>query len=105
MLDDNERLALALTQGGGTAEFTTSDKFSGEASLRVTPPQRYSSQIEGWSFRIREKPVAGEYRYIRFAWKSPDASGVMMELADDGQWPPAEKPLRRYFAGKNLSGW
>lgn len=105
LLDDNERLALALTEGDGTAEFTTSDKFSGAASLRVTPPQRYSSQIEGWDFRIREEPVAGEYRYIRFAWKSPDASGVMLELADDGGWPPAEKPLRRYFAGKNLSGW
>ena len=105
LLDDNERLAMALTEGDGTAEFTTSDKFSGEASLRVTPPQRYSSQIEGWSFRIREEPVAGEFRYIRFAWKSPDASGVMLELADDGQWPPAEKSLRRYFAGKNLSGW
>ncbi|MCC7338277.1 MAG: c-type cytochrome [Pirellulaceae bacterium] len=105
LLDDNEHLALALNQGDGTAEFTTSDKFSGEASLRVNPPQRYSAQIEGWEFRIREKPDAGEYRYIRFAWKSPDASGVLIELADDGQWPPAEKPLRRYFAGKNLSGW
>ncbi len=105
LLDDNERLAVALTEGAGTAEFTISDKFSGEASLRVTPPARYSSQIEGWGFRIREKPIVGEYRYIRFAWKSPHASGVMMELADDGQWPPAEKPIRRYFAGKNLTGW
>ena len=105
LLDDNERLGLALTEGSGTAEFTTSDKFSGEASLRVTPLQRSSSHIQGWGFRIREKPIVGEYRYIRFAWKAPHASGVMMELADDGQWPPADKPLRRYFAGKNLSGW
>ena len=105
LLDDNERLGLALSEGAGTVEFTTSDKFSGETSLRVTPPQRYSSKIEGWGFRIREKPVVGEYRYIRFAWKSAHASGVMLELADDGQWPPAEKPLRRYFAGKNLTGW
>ena len=105
LLDDNESLALSLNEGKGTAEFTASDKFSGESSLRVTPPQRFSSRIEGWEFRIRENPAVGEYRYIRFAWKFPRASGAMIELADNGQWPPAGKPLRRYFAGKNLSGW
>ena len=29
----------------------------------------------------------------------------MLEFAADGTWPPAEKPLRRYHAGKNTSGW
>ena len=29
----------------------------------------------------------------------------MLELADDGRWPPANRPLRRYFAGKNTTGW
>ncbi len=105
LLDDNQALATALNEGTGTAEFITSDKFSGESSLRITPPQRFSPRIKGWEFRIREKPIVGEYRYIRFAWKSPQASGVMLEFADDGQWPPADQTLRRYFAGKNLTGW
>ena len=26
-------------------------------------------------------------------------------MAADGSWPPAEEPLRRYYAGKNSSGW
>ncbi len=105
LLDDNQALAAALNEGSGSAEFITSDKFSGEASLRITPPQRHSPRINGWEFRIREHPAAGEYRYIRFAWKSPQASGVMLEFAADGQWPPADQTLRRYFAGKNLTGW
>ncbi len=105
LLDDNPNLAAALNEGTGTAEFITSDKFSGESSLRITPPQRFSPRIKGWEFRIREKPAVGEYRFIRFAWKSPQASGVMLEFADDGQWPPADQTLRRYFAGKNLTGW
>lgn len=105
LLDDNQSLAAALNEGTGTAEFITSDKYSGEASLRITPPQRFSPRIQGWEFRIREKPAVGEYRYIRFAWKSPQASGAMLEFADNGHWPPADQPLRRYFAGKNLTGW
>ncbi|MCA9134609.1 MAG: hypothetical protein KDA45_15685, partial [Planctomycetales bacterium] len=105
LLEDNQALAQSLTDGEGTAEFITSDKFSGEASLRVTPPQRYSPRIPGWEFRIRENPGVGEYRYLRLAWKSPQASGVMLELADAGQWPPADQPLRRYFAGRNLTAW
>ncbi len=29
----------------------------------------------------------------------------MMELANDGNWPPAEKPLWRYYSGNNTTGW
>ncbi|WP_397568750.1 PVC-type heme-binding CxxCH protein [Schlesneria sp. T3-172] len=105
LLDDNPSMAMSLSEGEGTAEFVTTEKFAGESCLRITPPQRYSARIKGWEFRIREKPVVGEYRYLRFAWKSPQASGVMLELADEGMWPPAEEPLRRYFAGKNLTAW
>src|SRR5439155_22962696 len=45
------------------------------------------------------------YRYLRFDWKSAGAQGVMIELAADGLWPPADKPLRRYYSGRNTSGW
>ena len=105
LLDDNEALATAFNKGEGTAEFITREKFSGESSLLITPPQRYCDRIKGWEFRIREKPTVGEYRFIRFAWKAPQASGVMLEFAADGQWPPADQPLRRYFAGRNLTPW
>ena len=29
----------------------------------------------------------------------------MIELADDGRWPSASKPLRRYYSGKNTTSW
>jgi len=105
LLDDNQALATSLNEGQGTAEFITDDKFSGESCLRIGPPQRYSPRIPGWEFPIREKPSVGEYRFIRFAWKSPKAAGVMLEFADNGQWPPPDQTLRRYFAGKNLTQW
>lgn len=106
LLDDNASLAAKLTEGNGTAEFTTTDKYSGESCLLVTPLQRSSARIDGWAFKIRETPNDGEYRYLRFAWKAQrGTSGVMLELAADGQWPAADVTTRRYFAGKNLTPW
>jgi putative heme-binding domain-containing protein len=105
LVDENRQFIDALNEGAGMAEFIGADKYTGQVSLRVKPPQRYSPRIKGWEFRIREHPGAGQYRYLRFAWKSTDAHGIMLELADDGRWPPAESPLRRYHAGRNTTGW
>lgn len=105
LLDENPALVELLNQGDGIAEFITSDKFAGQSCLQITPPQRHAPRIKGWEFKIREYPGPGEYRYLRFAWKVADAHGVMIELAASGQWPPAQKPLRRYFAGRNTTGW
>ena len=105
LVDENRELIEALNEGAGMAEFIAADRHAGQVSLRVTPPQRFSPRIKGWEFRIRENPGPGEYRYLRFAWKSAGAHGVMLELAADGRWPPAEKPLRRYHAGRNTTGW
>jgi putative membrane-bound dehydrogenase-like protein len=105
LVDDNLDFIEALDEGAGTAEFIRADKHTGQVSLRVTPPQRFSPRIKGWGYRIRENPGPGEFRYLRLAWKSAGAHGVMLELAADGQWPPAERRLRRYHAGRNTTGW
>jgi len=105
LLDDNVNLAAALNQGDGTAEFVSTDHVAGLMALRVSPFQRHSPSIPNWSFRIRENPGPGEFRYLRFAWKSDGASGVMLELATDNHWPKPDKPIGRYVAGKNDTAW
>lgn len=105
LFDDNQSFVEALTQGDGTAELISDDAATGRAALRLTPPQRYAARIAGWEFRIREKPGPGEYRYLRFSWKGPRARGVMLELADNGAWPPADQAVRRYVAGENSTTW
>jgi putative membrane-bound dehydrogenase-like protein len=105
LLDDNLDLVSLLNEGAGEAEFESTDVHVGRVSLRISPPQRYSAKIPGWQFPIREKPGVGEYRYLRFAWKTESGDGAMLELAADGRWPPAGTPLRRYFAGRNDTGW
>lgn len=105
LLDDNRQLVTALNEGAGTAEFVSDDQHVGRFSLRVTPPQRYSRRIPGWEFPIRERPGPGEYRFLRFAWKTENAHGIMLEIAADGNWPPAGEPVRRFHAGRNTTNW
>jgi len=105
LFDDDSAFAAILGEGEGQARIEPADKLSGAAALRIAPPQRWNLRIPGWQYPIAENPGPGEFRYLRFAWKSLGAAGVMIELAADGQWPPAEKPLRRYYSGKNTTGW
>lgn len=125
LFDDEPSFLAVLAEGGATTSLTRDDKHSGQAALRLTAGQRHSPRIEGWQYRVVEDPAAFDkaaelaaekqanpaaapvrsFRYLRFAWKSAGATGVMFELAGDGNWPPADKPLRRYFSGQNSSGW
>ena len=105
LFDEDSAFAAVLAEGDGTASADQEAPFSGSFSLSITPPQRFSLRIPGWEYPIRENPAPGEYRYLRFAWKSRGGRGVMIELAGDGKWPPVDKPVWRYYSGKNTTGW
>jgi hypothetical protein len=96
--DDADALIKQLSNDGGGfdgAEATRElrDVYSGVASIRVTPFQRFGSGIQGWNYPIVEKPQAGQYRYLRFAWKRVGAQGIMIQLHSNGSWN------QRYLAG------
>ncbi|VTT98693.1 tolq-type transport protein : Uncharacterized protein OS=Pirellula staleyi (strain ATCC 27377 / DSM 6068 / ICPB 4128) GN=Psta_4371 PE=4 SV=1 [Gemmataceae bacterium] len=86
-------------QGAGARE--DRDVFAGVEAARVTPMQRYASRLPGWGFRIVETPKnAGEFRYLRFAWKKVGGNGIMVQLHDTTKtW------FHRYYAGRNVYGW
>jgi putative membrane-bound dehydrogenase-like protein len=105
LFDGDKALVRALNEGEGRAELSTVESFAGKASLRVSPPQRFSARIPGWNYRIVEKPGPGEYRYLRLAWKTPAGRGVMVELADGGAWPPPDSPRGRLYSGENTTAW
>jgi putative heme-binding domain-containing protein len=105
LFEDDASFATMLSEGAGTATIETGDRFSGAAALAITPPQRWNLNIPGWQYRITEKPGPGEFRYLRWAWKSRGGQGVMIELAGGGRWPPPDKPLWRYYSGANTTGW
>src|SRR5262245_18115858 len=99
--DDAARLARSLNPGEdltnlGRAGAWGDDCFSGVCSLKVAGYQRYRQSLPGWNYTIVEKPRPGEYRYLRFEWKKPEGSGVMVQLAVSGvDWG-------RYFEGENM---
>jgi hypothetical protein len=104
LFEDQASLVEALSEGSGTVRLRTENAYSGKACLAVTPPQRFSPRIADWGYRITENPGPGEFRYLRFAWKSR-GDGIMLELAADGAWPSANEAVRRYYSGKNTTGW
>ncbi|MFN0199565.1 MAG: PVC-type heme-binding CxxCH protein [Planctomycetaceae bacterium] len=116
LFDDEPEFLDRLNEGGAKARLTGDDKHSGNAALELTDGQRHSRLIAGWEYPIVEnaslvdagetlKPSPRGFRYMRFAWKSTGAKGVMFELAASGSWPAADKPLRRYYSGENSSKW
>jgi hypothetical protein len=93
--DEAGYLIRRLNDGPGAATREPKDKHSGVCSVRVTPLQRYSPKVFGWSFSIVEKPKPGEYRYIRFAWKKIGGNGIEIQLHDPmNGW-------HRYLAGSS----
>lgn len=87
---------------GGAAVRDDTERYSGGCSIRVTPLQRYTSQLKGWSFPVVEKPGPGQYRYIRFAWKKSGGAGIMLQLCAVNQPSGWE---HRYVAGQQSVPW
>lgn len=88
VFEDEEAFVAMLTQGGGQASLEAADKQSGKASLKVTPDQRFNPMLANLGVKIREKPAAGEFRYLQFAWKKKGGDSVCLQLNHDGAWGP-----------------
>lgn len=100
LFDEDTNFPKKLNERSGKSVVTLEkdDANNGEHALRITPVQRYGTRIPGWQFAIAENPSATQYRYIRFAWKKEGSGGLMLQLADRGQWN--ERSVR-YLAGSN----
>jgi hypothetical protein len=60
-----------ISQQGGAGSIESTDVYSGKSASKSFPMQLYQRALPGWAYKIAEKPNAGEYRFIRFAWKAP----------------------------------
>jgi hypothetical protein len=106
LLDEGfDTLVPVLVNDGGGENGTIAredrDVFAGVEAARVTPMQKYRSRIPGWEFKIVETPKnAGEFRYLRFAWKKVGGNGLMIQFHD-----PVKTWAFRYHAGTNVYNW
>jgi hypothetical protein len=101
VFEDQPEFVASLTEGGGQATLDAEQKFSGAASVKVTPDQKFNAALPGLGMKIRENPGPGEFRYLRFVWKKQGGQAVCIQLNHDGQWGPANSnPASfRYHAG------
>jgi len=106
LLEDDamELLPLLTNDNSGLVDASREDRqvYSGLSSLRVVPQQRFSMTITGWNFRIVKEPKnAGEFRFVRFAWKKVGGTGIIVQFhsATARTWD------NRYVAGQNTVGW
>ena len=101
LLEDNADWLLPQLTSGAPSEGSVerAEVFSGRSAARVTPMQRFCTHVPGWNYRIAEKPGPGEYRYVRWAWKSDGCAGTMVQFHIETGWSI------RYCAGNNDPGW
>src|SRR5205823_5479212 len=59
----------------------------------------FQRNLPGWNYRITQRPKAGEYRFLRFAWKADGARGIMLQLHDEKDWNI------RFTAGVDAYNW
>jgi len=102
IFEDRAEFVAALGSGGGQISLINDDKYKGTAAVKVTPDQRFNEKLPGLGVKIREKPNAGEYRYLRFAWKKKGGTQICLQLNHDGAWGPTETATGkfRYHAGQ-----
>jgi hypothetical protein len=102
VFEDEPNFVALLYEGDGQVELETVDRYSGSAALRVTGNQRFRTKMPGWGYKIAAQPGAGEFRYLRFAWKKRGGSNIMLQINANGQWGPGRGkpgPSFRYEAG------
>ncbi|HGJ66879.1 TPA: hypothetical protein ENS27_16085, partial [bacterium] len=72
---------------GSTVTVTKDQAISGKVSAFCTPSQSYNNNMPGWGYSI------DQYPYMSFAWKKDGGTGIMIQMAYNGNW------AYRYFSG------
>lgn len=108
LLDDAVVAGLQAVLTAGTGRVTLSDEspFAGRTSLLIADGSKETSELPGGPIAIREFPALGEYRYLRFAWRSRSRLPLALHLARDDEWGASEgsdpRLGFRYRAGGDL---
>ncbi|MBL8794070.1 MAG: serine/threonine protein kinase [Planctomycetia bacterium] len=81
LFEDEASMVALLREGGGHVSLEEDDYYSGWAALRVAGDQRFNANLPHWGFRIVEAPQAGQYRFLRWAWRKRGGDKCQIQLA------------------------
>ncbi len=102
LAEDEPEIASRMTDGRSDTRLETKDVFTGLSAYRAGPPRSLGRRLFGAGIPIREKPQAGQYRYICFAWKAIGGDQIYLEVGHEekfGPRPGNDKVTFRYRAG------
>jgi hypothetical protein len=102
VFEDDAEFVAQLKEGDGEATLETAAKFTGSASIKVTPGQKLNPALPNLGVKIRRNPGPGEYRFLTFAWRKKGGSLICLQLNHDGKWGPNDDETAatfRYDAG------
>ncbi len=85
IFDDEADFPEKFVEGEGPLTLSTEEKQLGSAALKLARGERMNGRLPGVSYRIRETPRLGEYRFFRFAWKKVGGDAIGMQVAHDGE--------------------
>jgi outer membrane protein assembly factor BamB len=95
ILFDEHEADLRCLKRPNLLDFRYTDAFSGGKCLELKkegdgapewrPP--FGHAVPNWDFEIAEKPAAGQYRYLRFAWKATSEETTGISLVLGRAWP------------------
>lgn len=107
VFDDDPKFVQALAALDGKIAHDGSDRYTGAACLKLAAGTAENLALADVSVPIRANPGAGEFRYVRFAWRKRGAGGALAQLADRGAWQSAASGRSRelrYVGGKFDAG-
>lgn len=79
----------------GVAQLVDDDPYTGSRCIRLSPADGMGISFNGLNIRIRERPLIGEFRYMRFAIRMVGNVRMGMECIPT----VAEQQVRKYDAG------
>ena len=93
VFEDQPEFVANLTEGGGQATLDAEEKYSGAASVKVTPDQRFNPALPGLSMKIREKPSRASFATCGSPGRSRgDKPSACSSITTASGARPADKP-------------
>jgi outer membrane protein assembly factor BamB len=126
LFDEGDELQGTLVAASQGTKFQFEGAYSGGRSLALTrataafPPFQppFGHCLANWDFQIVEAPVAGQYRYLQFAWRATSAEtrGIALQLGSStehgrqvgicaGEYTPIWGASRKQMAGAPPREW
>lgn len=95
LFDEEGDFPEKFVEGEGALTLSHDEKQLGASALKLAQGERMNGRLPDVSFRIRETPRLGEFRFFRFAWKKVGGTGIGLQVGHDGDLGVKPEQVKR----------